>query len=222
MSQDNFEKAMRDLYGNMSDDDQAEALNRKEAIWQRSQPKSGRKRPSLLWLLVLSLLGLSAVAYWLGQRSVAKTVKPAFAVEVEQGSRSVSIDEQAQEAATARLDRQSELIDSILQVNQALTTQLADLSEQVSRSTVVAPAVELVRDTVFLRDTRIEQQLVELLIRDTVRLVDTIYIEEVLPTNDYQPLAKLEQEPLTEAAGEPDADRPSSVQFYFNQSTSNK
>lgn len=212
------------MIGEMSHQDQEQALRRKEAIWNRTRAPIKSRRWIAWLLLLLALLGLSAVAYKVlsdankqshEARPLLATSRPASMDNPE--TLSILADVQGQ------LKAQRLLVDSLARLSMQLTDQVSTLTadrDRLMASATAASTVQLVKDTIYITDVQVEPQFVPQMVRDTIYLVDTVVLEGV-PTDDlYEPLAEVPEDLLeqSEKSDDSKSDRPTSVQFYFNGS----
>jgi hypothetical protein len=231
MSQDNFDKSLRDIIGDMSGEDHSEAMRRKEEIWAKVNPQKEQERRRLPWLwILLALLG-GAIGTYLAMSSSSTATEQdmlmATAIEVDDVADDVA-DDRSQQIATLmlKLDQQSRMVDSILLLNTDLSQQVASLQNAKGSlaSESATPIVQMVTDTVYLVEAQEPQAPVIRLVRDTVFLVDTVLLEGLAPAQYEQPLVEVPQDVIegsVDASDDLKANRPSSIQFNFSASNSN-
>ncbi len=211
MSQDNLDNRIKEVFGSMDEYDQKEASNRKEEIWQRTNPKSGKECGNK-WLLILLLGTLFFAAGWLAKSTQiieTNSNQPQDKIESNQTNQFANATE---ETKHNMIERE---LDSLFEINRHLSIELAAMNEKynamrASKSTI---STNYLRDTVIVTEVKIHEQIVERIIKDTILI-------EVPVQQENQPIIAMINTDESKK-NDPDAttenlnEKPTSVQFNF-------
>jgi len=111
------------------------------------------------------------------------------------------------------LDVKSKSLDSLIELNAALSSRLQNQSQNSTQQVAIKEVKRLVRDTFYMTTVKVEERLIEKIIRDT------ILIEIPAIDMDLQSMAEADADPkeneLRKGKQTEKPDVPSSVQFNF-------
>jgi len=212
MSQDKFEDRIRESFDSMDGIDEAEAMARKEAVWESVSPKEKKKGGR--YLLLLLLFGpLFLVAGWFLNRTDMPNGEP-LRVKFKDSAVPMASSERLElEQLRAMLSSNSLERDSLLKANEALTV-LARQNSIVPQSTVTT-RFRTLTDTVYVKEIKVEQLIVEKIIRDTV-LIEVPMIIENEPAMAEVKEKQVEKAEEKKSRTNRDS-APASIQFNFSE-----
>jgi len=111
------------------------------------------------------------------------------------------------------LDVKSKSLDSLIELNAALSSRLQNQSQNSTQQVAIKEVERLVRDTFYMTTVKVKERLIEKIIRDT------ILIELPAIDMDLQPMAEADADPkeneMKKGKQTEKPDVPSSVQFNF-------
>ena len=163
MKQDRMDdNRIKNLFNSMELEDANEAQARKEAIWQsldlKSKDKSGYK-----WLVLLLMSILFFLSGWMvnnlidGRKSDTNEIKVSKPI-VE--SEHVKLDE-----LRNLLSRREQQFDSLMMAYGELSVQLQNIQKTTPQ---IITEIRTTTDTIYQTRVKVEQQLVERIVRDTI------------------------------------------------------
>jgi len=217
MKQDKMDDEIRDLFGSLNEQDKLQAVECKEAVWQTLslQEKKKAKRGWLLLLLPLGIL-LFAAGWLLRPVYTGHSAPPAgTTLPTQQLAESVKESDYklALDRIQTMLDVKSKSLDSLIELNAALSSRLQNQSQNSTQQVAIKEVKRLVRDTFYMTTVKVEERLIEKIIRDT------ILIEIPAIDMDLQSMAEADADPkeneLRKGKQTEKPDVPSSVQFNF-------
>ena len=218
MSQDRLDKKIKDIFGTMDDHDHKEALARKENVWQAIHPSKDKKN-SKKTILILLLGALLFLAGWFLRNAYINHFE---APKMEQKDELVpnQVNQQLIAQMKTRLDSQEQQLDSLLEANKILFAELTATNKvnSVSKTPQTKINTIYVKDTVYVTEIKIEQQIVDRIIKDTIR-IEVPIIEYAQPTAD----ATNNVDTKNNNTGDQTAEltSPGSIQFNFSESKKN-
>lgn len=216
MSQDNLDNKIKNLFSDMEEQDGNESMSRQDKIWNSLElNKKEKKDGSKLWLLLL-LCSLFFAAGWflrnLNTPSHPAPIKEENKIEPKKLQLQLDL-----ERAQAILIENKTQIDSLLAMNNALSADIANRIDNNDNSKA-APLIQnvYVRDTVYLTEIKIEDRIVERIIRDT------ILIEVPIPNEIGEQIAEASQADMKKQLNKKQGsakskEKRSSVQFNFGE-----
>lgn len=181
MSQDNLDKKIKTLFGSMNDPDLNEALLRKEAIWQSVHPNKEKKKDYKILLILL--LGLAcASAGWFLRNLNANQSTPTLLVSKDTDL-SIKANDLAIAEIKTQLDLKEKQLDSLSNANKILANELSALvnTMMTAKTKKIEKKTVYLRDTFYIKEIQIEQQIVEKVIKDTI-LIEVPIMEEIQAT----------------------------------------
>jgi len=212
MSQGNLDNRIKEVFESMDEYDQKEALKRKEDIWERTDPRQSKKRDRQ-WFLILLLGALFFAVGWLSKHTQiieTNSKKPQDKIQSNQTNQFATAIEM-----TKHIMIEQEL-DSLIEVNRILSAELSAMNDKYK--TIRAPEsttnITYIRDTLYVTEVQIQEQIVERIIKDTIlievpvklddqHVIADVKVNKSIPNVVNDNTAKI-------------ADRPSSVQFNFS------
>jgi len=211
MHQDNIDNKIRDIFDSMDDIDQEQALSRKEDVWQRVDLYGkDKQRNPWLWILWLSTLLIGAVCLFHYYNSKLHTI--------EQEHHLISTDtyRSAMAKMETRLNTKDQMIDSIMAANEMIIAEIAELrNSNITADRIITKVNNIyVKDTVYISKVKVEQKIVERVVRDTINVEVPIMV-------DTQPViteASVDASP-NDISLKTDYDKkvPSSIQYNFSE-----
>ena len=216
MRQENLNNKIKDLFSSMDDYDQKEALTRKEDVWQAVHPYKEKKK-GRQWLLILLLCSLFFGAGWFLKY---KNTTPAESPKIEQQDKILPTKTNQLPIAQMKmkLNFKEQQLDSLMEVNRILSAELTaldDRSNAVNESETKNNTI-YVRDTFYIVEVKVEQQLVERIIKDTI-LIEVPVIEKVQATMMEASVAESKKNGSNNKTEEK-TETPTSIQFNFSES----
>lgn len=206
---------INDIFGRLDDKERLAAHEAKERIWSKVQPATQKKKGNQWWLLLL-LGGLLFTSGWY--------FRPLHVSEPTQKLRDKTIEQSpdaglqlALNEANLFLKRQQKTLDSLRVINNSLTDRLLAVSEDNSASDVhqVIEVDRIIRDTIYLTQIRVEQKVIEKLVRDTI-ILEVPSIEPM-----QEPMANisndLSEEISEEGSKAKKSTLPTSIHFNFSE-----
>ena len=165
----------------MDDHDQDEALARKENVWQAINSKKEKKKSKKGLLLLLLGLLLFLTGWFLRNAFINHSESPK--IEVEDNLLPNQKTQQLIAQMKTRLDSQEQQLDSLLEANKILFAELTatNKTNRGSKTTQTKINTIYVKDTVYVTEVKIEQQIVDRIIKDTIR-IEVPIIEYAQPT----------------------------------------
>jgi len=170
MRQDKLDDEIIDLYSKMDPHDDAASLARRESIWENLDVnRTNRKKHRKLWLLLL-LCPIFFAAGWFFRtpQAAADTffhdTKDVKAMD-EKPNLNIALTD-----AQRGLDLANQMIDSLRILNEELLSiHIKNTNEaKVDRSSLIQKIY--VTDTLYLTEIKVEERIVERVIRDTIRI----------------------------------------------------
>lgn len=217
MSQDNLDKKISKLFHSMDEKDMSEALSRKEGIWQSIDLDNDKKKEHR-WLLLLLLAPLLFAAGWfLNKPSSTVSESP----KVEQEERSIPMNSKQEEIEKLRtlLNDNNRALDSLIDANRQLNSDLKMIREEREAVNYMASSQDKIylTDTVYLKEIKVEQRIVEKIVRDTV-VITVPLAEEIQPVvaeivNDKQ------EDKIPTGKANSKSHSPESIQFNFSEAS---
>lgn len=214
MNQDNMDDRIRDIFDSLDEQDLSAAQESKEHIWSMIQPEKQEKKTNQWWLLLL-LGGLLFTAGWfLSPNQLNESAAKQQQRATEQSGPDADL-KLALNKANSFLSSQQKSLDSLQALNASLSDRL--LVELQNNPVAVQQTEEdqiILRDTIYLTQVKVEQRVIEKVIRDTIIL-------EVPSIEAMEPMADVNQNITEERIGEEPKAKisalPSSVQFNFSE-----
>jgi len=216
MRQENLNNKIKDLFGSMDDYDQEEALIRKEQVWQAIHPYKEKKK-GRQWLLILLLCSLFFGAGWFLKYN---NTTPAASPKIEQQDKILPTKTNPLPIAQMKmqLNFKEQQLDSLMKVNRILSAELTTMDNKrnvLSESETKIKTI-YVRDTFYIVEVKVEQQIVEKIIKDTI-LIEVPIIEKVQTTIIEASVAESKKNGSNDKTIEK-TETPTSVQFNFSES----
>jgi hypothetical protein len=213
MSQDDMDDKVKNIFGYLDEQDLLAALESKENVWAKVQQRKQKKKTNQWWLLLFLGGILFAAGWFLGLSQVKESVPQDKKIQ-EQSIPYVDL-EIALNRAESFLISQQKSLDSLQVLNASLSESLTAGSQNnnpAADQKLAEHQTIILRDTIFL--TKVEQRIVEKIIRDTIILELPIKeeIEAFVDLSENKPEANEDEAPKTNRAAPP-----SSVQFNFSE-----
>ena len=209
MNQDNLDDKIKDIFGSLDEQDLAAAQESKEDVWSMVQVKREEKKTNHWWLWVL-LGGLLFAAGWFLKPQQVKESAPPYEETPEQPSIDPDL-RFALNRAESSLKSQQKSLDSLQVLNASLSDRLLSVSQN---DIPLAVHERIVRDTIFLTEVKVEQRIIEKLIRDTI-IVEVPHISATAAIADVgknMPEVTIVEQTKTNISA-----HPQSVQFNFSE-----
>lgn len=216
MSQDNLDNRIKEVFGSMDEHDQKEALKRKEDVWQRSHPKKEKKR-GRQWLLILLFGALLFAAGWFSkhmQINETHPKKPQDKIESTQTNQFANVIENDEHIMI------KQELDSMIKVNRTLSAEIAAMNDKYKtiQASVLATNISYIHDTLYVTEVKIQEQIVERIIIDTILI--EVPIPEIQPIIANADVNESKNKDEVASTANP-VERPSSVQFNFSEANLN-
>lgn len=217
MRQDNLDNKIKDIFGSMDDNDQQEALGRKENVWQAVAPVKEKKKYKR-WLLILLIGTLLFAAGWFMRDTNSRNLKsPQFEQQ------DYLLTDKTNQLAIANMEKQisfkEQQLDSLLKANNILSSKLTAMANNSRAIDLTEKKINTiyVRDTLYVTKVKVEQQIVEKTIRDTI-LIEVPIIQNGQPVMAEANVKAPKKVPNPEQTAEI-IKTPSSIQFNFSEAT---
>lgn len=207
MRKDEIENKVKKIFGSMSNRDLTESLSRKEDIWQSINADKGKKK-SKQWLLLLLLASLFFAGGWILRDNISQTKSPQM--NQEDKNQPNQVNQFALTKMKTQLRFKESQIDSLFEINKTLSIELKSLNNKSEATNTI-----YVRDTSYITEVKIEQQVVTKYIRDTI-LIETPLVEKL-----QAGIAEAKVEDFKEVKSNDQTtdikNTPSSIQFNFSE-----
>lgn len=210
--QENWEDKVRQSFGSLSPEDSAEAAIRKESIWDSIVLEPSKKSNRNLWLLLFIGSFLFLAGWFIGRESggIAEPIPAIPEVETKAVIPMADLEEAKVKRIRALLTIREKQIDSLMLANTYLTQSLSERNPApLSTKTEISTPT----DTIYITEIRVEQQLIEKSIKDTIYIEVPASME--LETASVESSEKTMDEGNLEALLQGNKKQPSSIQFNF-------
>jgi len=216
MSQDRLDKKINDIFESMDDHDQKEALARKETVWQSIHPHENKKRGKN-GILILLLGALLFLAGWFLRNIYTNQIQP-VKIENQEEVKQNQGNQQLIAQMKTQLNSKEQQLDSLMEANKLLFAELAETDKTNSDLNKTQTKINTiyVRDTVYITEVKIEQQIVDRIIKDTIR-IEVPIIEYDQPTAAAANNADSNNNKNDDQTAEL-TNTPGSIQFNFSKS----
>jgi len=216
MNQDSMDNKIKNSFDSLDEQDLSIARDAKERIWSKVEPKKQKKKGNQWWLLLL-LGGLLFTAGWF--LSPSQTIESTPNLP-DKAPAQLSPDSALQMAlieTKSFLNIKQLTLDSLQALNVSLSERLLVMSQNKDRGLdqQLEKRSTIIRDTIYLTQVKVEQKIIEKIIRDTIFLeIPSIQVND-------EPMAdvgeKLSKEQTAEEPIDEKSTLPSSVQFNFSE-----
>lgn len=216
MNQKNVNDKVKDIFGSLDREDLAAAQERKERIWSKVKSDEPKKKDKP-WLLVLLFGGLLFAAGWFLKPNTSINSAPITHAKIPSSQNNDDKLQFALNEAKLSVSALQESMDSLQSLNASLTDRLLLKSENVNigKAAKNVSAPQFIRDTVYITEIKIEERIMEKIIRDTI-ILEVLGIQPI-----QEPMVaaneKLDGELLEEKPSIKKSVRPSSMQFNFSE-----
>ncbi len=210
---------IKDIFGSLNEQDLAVAEQGKEQIWSRIENEQQKKKRKPWWLFLLLLGGLLFTAGWFLSPGHVSEIAPKMQ---EKNSEQTSPDPSLQRAlleANSFASSQQKTLDSLQLLNASLSDRLLAMSSSSNPNPNVSTKLNLkqsiIRDTIYMTEVRVEQRIIEKIIRDTIILEVPVTetMEAIADVSGNIPEDVLDEKPTEKISNT----LPSSVQFNFSE-----
>jgi len=213
MNQDNMDNKIKNIFSSLSEKDLSKALENKERVWLKVQEQKKEKKTNQRWLLLLLGALLFATGWFLSPNQAKESV-PLYKNTPEQQNADHDL-LMALNIAKATLNSQQKSLDSLLALNVSLSDRILAINQNVTPSAVQQLKVDprIIRDTILLTQVKVEERIIEKIIRDTITLeVPNKGMEAMAMVSENIPKERTVEAPIANESA-----LPSSVQFNFSQ-----
>lgn len=217
MNQDNMDDKIKDIFGSLDKQDLLAAQESKERIWSRTQVGKSEKKKNNWWLLLL-LGGLLFASGWFLSPKLTNELAPKQEQKTPEQPRQDASKQLALNKANSLMQSQQKSLDSLQALNTSLYNRLLAAGRH-NKSIAVQQLTKkqrTLRDTVYLTQVKVEQRIIEKVIRDTIILeVPSIQVmEPMADVSENIPDEIVKEEPIAKTAA-----YPSSVKFNFTETS---
>ena len=227
MSHSGFEDRAKNAFDNLEDQDIAKSLQAKERIWKtlNVERKKPRTYQGLIWFLLGLMLALGAI--FLKDKFFDRSSNQEVPIVQNESEMDWLIEINKIKSTMTDLETKyktkSDQFDSLNHENLKMLGQIQNLITQQHNKNFATTQIKYVTDTIYA--TKIEKEIVE---RQVV-LKDTIFIEVPIVQNDEELMTDISSDPnlsIDKPKKSKDKsskrNKPTSVQFNFNNSIHNK